>query len=112
MEKRLVQVSLKQRFLPPPPSQVEKMSKLILGEIREIRHIIETENCQVSPATELPTTVETNSNGGIFTLASSSAVMKNGNEERPSCKFDRPEKSGNLEEKLGSEPELLFCCCS
>ena len=91
--------------------QVEKISKLILGEIRQIRQIIETENCQVSPATELPPTVETNSNGGIFTLASSngvasSAVVRKGDFER------RPEKSRDLEEKLRSEPELLFCCCS
>ena len=108
MEKRLDQVSANQKTFSPPPSQVEKISKLILGEIRQIRKIIETENCQVSPITELPPTVETNSNCGIFTLASSngvasSAVVKN---------EERPEKSGDLEEKLRSEPELLFCCCS
>ena len=110
VEKRLVQVFANQpksynflHFL----SQVEKISKLILGEIRQIRQIIETESYQVSPA-ELPTT---NSNGAIFTLP---AVVKNGIEERPPCNFDRQEKSGDLEmeEKLRAEPELIFCCCS
>ena len=102
---------------------MEKISKLILGEIRQIRQIIEMENCQVSP-TELPTTVETlknNSSGGNFSLLSSksngvasSAVLKNGTEDGPSCNFERRDISGDLdvEEKLRADPEVLFCCCS
>jgi len=111
--------------------QVEKISKLILGEIRQIRQIIETENCQVSPAVELSATFETNSNGDIFTPASDNSVasVKSEIKERLSCTFEQEEKaivrnkneeqhswknskSRDLEEKLRNEPELLFCCCS
>ena len=96
---------------------MDKISKLILGEIRQIRHIIETENCHASP-TELPTTVKSlrnNSSGGNFSLVSSngvasSAVVIIGTEDN----FDREEKAEDLEmeEKLRAEAEVLFCCCS
>jgi hypothetical protein len=113
---------------------VEKISKLILGEIRQIRQIIETENCQVSPAAELPATFETNSNGDIFTPATgsasdngvASAAVKSEVKERLSCTFEQEEKVKNKNEeqqswknsksrdleKLRNEPQLLFCCCS
>ena len=105
VEKRLAQVFWKARrhkSVEQSLPQVEKISKLILGEIRQIRNIVEKERCQVSPA-------ETGSNNGV--VVASSAIVKSEIKERPSCNFDRREQSAEAE-KLRTEPETFFCCCS
>ena len=96
-------------------SQVEKISKLILGEIRQIRQNIEIENCHVSPPTAeqgvLPGNVETpkiNPNTAVFTISNGIAASSSIRGER------QDEKSvDTVEEKLRAEvEEPLFCCCS
>ena len=96
-------------------SQVEKISKLILGEIRQIRQNIEIENCHVSPPTAeqgvLPGNVETpkkNPNTAVFTISNGIAASSSVRGER------QDEKSvDTVEEKLRAEiEEPLFCCCS
>ena len=68
--KRILQVGICQKII-TSFHQVEKISKLILGEIREIRRIMESEDSQVRPveaAGEEETKEE--SKGGAPTLAS------------------------------------------
>ena len=100
-KKDLFRFSGKQESVEQSPlPQVEKISKLILGEIRQIRNIVEKERCQVSPAA-------VGSNNGV--VVASSAIVKSEIKERPSCNFKRREQSA---EKLRAEPETFFCCCS
>ena len=96
-------------------SQVEKISKLILGEIRQIRQNIEIENCHVSPPTAeqgvLPGNVEDpkiNPNTAVFSISNGIAAPSSVRGER------QDEKSvDTVEEKLRAEiEEPLFCCCS
>ena len=101
-KKDLFRFSGKQESVEQSLPQVEKISKLILGEIRQIRNIVEKERCQVSPA-------ETGSNNGV--VVASSTIVKSEIKERPSCNFDRREQSAEVE-KLRAEPETFFCCCS